>query len=174
MTLRKSRVGGFTLFELMVVLFIVSVLSSIAIPEFQRSSLRTRSAERATVLSAMWMGVEDAFTRNLIPPPPGLSGVPNPAGPAGTTKRSFQPALAGWRDINMVIQGNCYYTYEFSASDPVDPSLAPTFWISGTGDLDGDGVPNSKLYYFELAPTGGWLVKNETPGPGRENDSGTF
>lgn len=174
MTARMRRARGFTLFELMVVLLIVGLLSSIAIPEFQRSSLRTRAAERATIMRAMRLGIEDAFGRNLIPVPPGLSGVPNPAGTPGTTKRPFQPALPGWRDVNMVIQGNCYYTYEFSASDPADPAVAPTYWISGAGDLDGDGDVNTKLYVMELRANSGWAVTAETPGPGRETDVGSF
>ncbi len=173
MKARPAGTRGFTLIELMVVVAIISMLASVAIPEFTKATLRTRGAERATILKAMRVGIEDGFDRGLIPPPPGLPGGPNPAGVAGTTKRPFQPAMAGWSSINMVVQGNCYYTYEFEAAESNDPAVPPQYTISGLGDLDGDGVASTKQIVIARG-IGGWQPTSEVPAAGREFDSGVF
>jgi prepilin-type N-terminal cleavage/methylation domain-containing protein len=174
MTARSSREGGFTIFELMVVLTIISLLSSIAIPEMKRATLRTRAAERGTILKSMRMGIEDAYNRSLIPQPPGVTGGPNPPGVAGTTKRNFQNAMAGWSQINMTVKGDCYYTYEFSAAESPDVTVPAQYWVSGAGDLDGDAVLNTKLIVLSRGTVGGWQVTAEVPQAGLENDVGTF
>jgi prepilin-type N-terminal cleavage/methylation domain-containing protein len=54
MTLRKSR--GFTLVELMIVVFIIGALAAIAIPAFTRYVKKSRSAEAAGHLNKLWAG----------------------------------------------------------------------------------------------------------------------
>lgn len=44
---------GFTLMELLVVVFIIGILTSIAIPEYQKAVERSRSAEAQTILETL-------------------------------------------------------------------------------------------------------------------------
>jgi prepilin-type N-terminal cleavage/methylation domain-containing protein len=143
--MRTRTPRGFTLIELMVVVCIVGLLSSVALPMYSKSTLRARAAERATILQSMRMAIEDAYVRNLIPAGGSLIGADNPAGAAGTTKRSFDNGAAGWRDISIVVQGDCYYTYHFEATESAN-GVDAVYWSQATGDLDGDGVPTYKRY----------------------------
>jgi prepilin-type N-terminal cleavage/methylation domain-containing protein len=54
MSPRKNR--GFTLVELMIVVFIVGVLAAVAIPAFTRYVRKSRSAEAAGHLNKLWAG----------------------------------------------------------------------------------------------------------------------
>jgi type IV pilus assembly protein PilA len=169
MNASPRRARGFTLIELMIVVAIIGLLSSVALPVYKRATLRTRVAERATILQAMRTGIEDAYSRNQIPAPPGIAGAPNPAGAVGIEKRPFQNSIPGWREINLMVQGNCYYTYEFSAAEAAGNTLA-TYAMSAVGDLDGDGVQSTKQYVLQRG-SGHWGVTFEYPNPGEEDDA---
>jgi prepilin-type N-terminal cleavage/methylation domain-containing protein len=54
MSPRKSR--GFTLVELMIVVFIIGALAAIAIPAFSRYVKKSRGAEAAEQLNKLWLG----------------------------------------------------------------------------------------------------------------------
>lgn len=157
---------GFTLIELMVVVAVIGLLSSIAIPSYQRLTLRAKAAERLLVMTAIARAVEDiAVNQQHLPGfdpanPMALTvfvGGLNPPVAPGTTKRPFSWTMAGWNQLPMLVEGGSYYQYAFTATD--DPAArTTTMTIIGTGDLDGDGVPNTLTltyqgvgYSFQLA-----------------------
>jgi prepilin-type N-terminal cleavage/methylation domain-containing protein len=143
----RAPAHGFTLIELMMVVSIMGLLSSIALPQYTRATLRARSAERATIMESLGRAVNDVVNQQQRVPsasPPGVhstwTGVSNPAGTPGSTKRSFDWTAAGWAELPMVVQGNAYYSYSFIADDLNGDGRILTLTVTGDGDLDADGV----------------------------------
>jgi prepilin-type N-terminal cleavage/methylation domain-containing protein len=167
MTLRTPAARGFTLIELMIVVAIIGILSSVAIPSFTRSQVRARVAERATVLEAMSRAINDTVSSSQKLPDPGSTttwdGPSNPAGALTTYKRRFDYTLGGWKYMPMIIQGHCYYSYGFHAT------LADMY-VTADGDLDGDGVASSKTITF-TSKGFVYVYASQTPAAGQEDDA---
>jgi type IV pilus assembly protein PilA len=150
MTGRTPRHRGFTLIELMVVVGIIGILASVAIPEFTRLTLRAKAAERHEVMQRIKKAVSDVFVQQGHIP----GGVIQPAAfepaiPLTMAKRMPNWKAPGWDDIfrsTEEIEGALYYSYYFRADDTVIP---PSLEIWAMGDLDGDGVPSTKYVRYQ-------------------------
>jgi type IV pilus assembly protein PilE len=57
------RPGGFTLLELLVVMTVVAILASVAIPSYQQSVLRGRRADARVAMNALATRLERCFTQ---------------------------------------------------------------------------------------------------------------
>lgn len=137
----RTAARGFTLVELMVAVAIVGLLSSVALPEYQRATLRARAAERDTIMEALARAVNDTVTQQqLVPNGGNWTGAANPPGSPGTTKRRFDWTMAGWTQLPMVVAGDAYYSYGFVALDPANDGKNVSLSVTAVGDLDGDGV----------------------------------
>lgn len=167
---RRDR--GFTLVELMISIAIVGLLASVAVPVLTRAALRSRAAERLTIMRAIADAVNDTVSiQQRVPFGGRWVGALNPLAPPGTSKRSFDWTAAGWPPLSMVVIGDTYYSYAFLAEEDVD-SRVVTLTVSSFGDLDGDGVQSAKTMDYQgvgyvLQPTA------ETP-PRGEEDRTTF
>jgi prepilin-type N-terminal cleavage/methylation domain-containing protein len=164
MTRRDQR--GFTLVELMVVVAIIGIMASVALPIYQHVTFRARAAERMTILRSTGIGIEDAVVRLGTIPSAGLNGPENPPGDPTPYKRAFQNGLGDWKDVNVLLQGECYYTYEFSAAEP--SGVLATYTTTARGDLDGDGHESTKLFQFERE-NGRWNLVFDDPPDGMED-----
>jgi prepilin-type N-terminal cleavage/methylation domain-containing protein len=86
MTLRRGR-RGFTIIELMVVISIIGVLATIAIPYYQKFTARARRSEMEMTISKLRMTFFHIYnTQSSFPPPTVLGGTDstwNPVDPAG-------------------------------------------------------------------------------------------
>jgi len=160
---RPPAPSGFTLIEIMVVVAIIGLLASMAVPGFQRMTLRAQAAERAVVMNTIGRAIAEAVSsRQGLPDPANKTfwiGVPNPPGAPGPLRRMFQPGLAGWTWLPDVVEGATYYSYSFVALAP--PAGAATLMVVATGDLDGDGAVSTKVVNWVSA---GWALSKD-PGP---------
>ena len=66
--LSRKEEEGFTLVELIVVVMIIGILSSIAIPSFMNAGDKAKQQEAAVLISSYMKGVQAYYTSNSTPP----------------------------------------------------------------------------------------------------------
>jgi prepilin-type N-terminal cleavage/methylation domain-containing protein len=148
---QRSR-HAFTLIELMVVVGIVGVLSSIAIPSFTSMVRRSKSAETASNLDSMFKNAASYYAseRSSQGNVATVSGhcTVNDGGPAPAAplrEKQFMPDDPSFRALGFSVADLVYYSYGVAsnggtstcANPPGSPALY-TFYAHG--DLDGDGT----------------------------------
>ncbi len=162
----KRRPSGFTLIELMISVGIVGMLASVAIPSFGVLQLRSRQAERRTMVRMIETATEDLWVRDGrypggTPASSTFTGPWNPPLPAATSKRHWNgaPTFGDWGQLTLSIEGDLYYAYRVDAS--AGPGVR-TRIVYADGDLDGDGRDN--LYWRQTVDhvVGGSPVREVT------------
>ncbi|WP_457567963.1 type IV pilin protein [Desulfurobacterium sp.] len=145
----KGKREGFNLIELMVVIAIVGILASIAVPKYMEYKMKAKTCEAKVNIGAI-LTCEDSYAQ--------LVGEfllqPYYPGGAGPEKQVWDSSLAGnFTVIGFEPRGNVYYDYgvakgdatsdpanaTFSSSTPVRPTSGVDITILARGDLDGDG-----------------------------------
>jgi type IV pilus assembly protein PilA len=130
MRTRRARLGGFTLIELMIVVAIIGILASIAIPNFIKYQYRSRSAEASVMIRAIVSCEFSYFAHQDI----FLDAVPTPDGLASNYKAQWLPTSAGWvnfEELGFHPEGSVYFRYSVDV-------FGSSFAIVGRGDIDGD------------------------------------
>jgi prepilin-type N-terminal cleavage/methylation domain-containing protein len=166
MLTRNRRPGnGFTLIELMIVVAIIGVLASVAIPSFASMQLRSKAAERTAIVLNLKRGLEVYFLNHESIPGGTLVGDWNPAVRESTARRPFVPTLPGWRDIDAVVEGATYYSYYFSATRAGDTG---TILVSAHGNVDGDAEPFDMTWAWQGGGAKGFALLAGFPVPSTE------
>jgi prepilin-type N-terminal cleavage/methylation domain-containing protein len=176
------RPRGFTLIELMVVVAIVGLLASVALPTFQKFVLRAKVAERATIMLRIRKGIQDYYIRNgvLFPSSYGESLVSgyNPPFPPTSGKRVMTTTFPTWNvyfsgagSVFEEIEGAVYYSYAFQVDDVAGEPTRISIWAAG--DLDGDGAYAYKSMTWE-GLNGVQQLVDEYPAAGEEDDHGPW
>jgi type IV pilus assembly protein PilA len=143
-----TRRGGFTLIELMIVVAIIGILAAIAIPNFLKFQLRSKTGEAKTNLAALRTAEEGYFAEYgvFVPAPAAVPAAPGPS------KQQWPSPAAGFDTVGWGPEGEVYFQYMANAV------VGNTFYtLEALGDLDG-GVPTSDFGYIHLDPAG-----NATP-----------
>ena len=133
-SLRQREFGsqrGFTLVELLIVVAIIGILSSIAIPLFNNMQTRARVAKGQADVRALATAVSVYLAHyGSVPTALGemtVSGVNNQGTTAGPVIAAIPTTPVGWTPSNAI------YTYVTGAGE--------TFTISATGDFTTAKVP---------------------------------
>jgi prepilin-type N-terminal cleavage/methylation domain-containing protein len=148
--LQRRGTRGFTLIELMIVVAIIGILASIAIPSFLNYQLTAKRAEAFANLSSIAKAQKSYFAEfNAFVPvasePTGAVGI----GPT-TVKRSSTSVDAAFAEIGWKPDGDVFFDYDTATPD--DPlagtctCAAACFTSTAYGNLDGDADLSVVVY----------------------------
>jgi type IV pilus assembly protein PilA len=138
----RTRRGGFTLIELMIVVAIIGILAAIAIPNFLKFQLRSKTGESKTNLAALRTAEEGYFAEyGVYVAAADYPGV----GTVSGAKQEWIPAAGnGFDTVGWGPEGEVFFSYEVVLGGANNTAYA----LGAVGDLDGDGVVLSDFGYI--------------------------
>ena len=144
MNIRNRAKKGFTLIELMIVVAIIGILAAIAIPNFLRYQLRSKTSEAKTNIGAIRTGLQ-SFNGDFDSYPAGtLTANPAAGGVSAKTawdinacdaacNRATPGSCTVFDCIGYQPEGTVYYQYDAAGN-------ATDYVIGAQSDLDGAGA----------------------------------
>lgn len=139
---RGSSRAAFTLVELMIVVAVIGVLATIAIPLLVTFQLRSKTAEAKTNLSAIQVLEETFYSEHQTY----RSANAEPAAIPGAVAAMFDEVNSDFRVLGFVPEGRVYFSYGVAVSDD-----GTGFTADAGADIDGNGF----VQYWGYAKPGG-------------------
>ena len=144
-----ARSSGFTLIELMIVVAIIGILASVAIPSFLKYQLTSKRAEAFVNLGALASTQKSYYAEysqyvGVLPEPLGGTGLP-----PGKLKRDSSSIDGAFELVGWVPEGDVFFDYDTAIpglAGLVCGCSAGCFTATAYGDLDGDGLLSMVLY----------------------------
>ena len=131
--LRKGS-KGFTLIELMIVVAIIGILAAIAIPNFLRFQLKSKTSEAKVNIAAI-RTAEESYLAEFGAY---VNCAATPAASPGSTKQPFTGGgLANFDTLGWAPEGAVFFQYGVA----VDMVNVLAYTADAAGDIDGDMTP---------------------------------
>lgn len=115
--MRQHTARGFTLIELMLVVLIIGLLSSIAIPAYQAMTARANRSEGVSVLGYVGMHFVNYFENNgkydTAGRPSGFQSAFNPPVANIGQGADWVPAASGWSEMSFPPEGDIKMRYMY-------------------------------------------------------------
>ncbi len=157
----KTNQQGFTLIELMIVVAIIGILAAIAIPNFARYQLKSKTTEAKANLGGIKAAqeayrAENDFFATCAANPAAISA-------QGAKQAWVAPAAgAGWGEIGFQPAGAVYYQYEVASANDNAAAIGTMagnttgtdYAASAVADLDKDGANGEFGYATDEAAAG--------------------
>lgn len=128
---RRASRSGFTLIEVLLVVMILGVLASIALPVLAKYQLKSKTAEGKTNLGAIRVGEQAYFSEFATY----LAIDPEPAAIPGAIRVPFDDAGSGFADLGFDPEGTVFFSYGVGVS-----ADGKGFTADAGADIDGNGL----------------------------------
>ena len=149
------RRQGFTLIEVMLVVAIIGVLASVAIPSFRGYQWKAKRTESLTNLGALaqsqksYSALNDSYFGVAHAEPGSSLAAPNDA--PSERQRSSASIKGAFGPLGWAPEGQVYYDYDSNVNGLAGTGCACSncFTLTAYGDVDGDGLLGAVMYVHQ-------------------------